>query len=249
MNFLGALRTVTNGLLHLLYPGICRVCEISLPQGHGPFCANCRTQLTMDRRATCPRCGGTIGPFSHVAGGCTGCRGIRFFFDGVLRLGPYDGLLREVIPRLKNWAGEGLAEALGELWAEHREVSLREAAADVVIPVPLHWRRRFRRGYNQSEALAQPLADRLHLPCRANWLRRIRATPEQKMPGQTPAQRKANVHHAFRTSSTAAVRGKTVLLVDDVLTTGSTASEAARALRGAEASRVIVAVLGRTEYT
>jgi ComF family protein len=245
MTFLGVLRTVTNGLLHLLYPGVCRVCEMSLPQGQVSFCSSCRSQLILDSRPTCPRCGGTIGPFSNIAGGCTGCRGLRFFFDRVFRLGPYDGLLREVIPRLKSWAGEGLAEALGELWAEQCAESLRAVNADVIIPVPLHWSRRLTRGYNQSEALAEALAARLHLPCRAGWLRRTRATAKQT--NQLPSRRGLNVRGAFRTSSRAMVHGKSVLLVDDVLTTGSTASEAARALRRAGALRVVVAVLARAE--
>jgi ComF family protein len=170
---------------------------------------------------------------------------LRFFFDGVLRLGPYEGLLREVIPRLKHWAGEGLAEALGALWAAHSEAALRELAAGLVIPVPLHWVRRLARGYNQSEALARELAARLHLPCRPGWLRRIRATPKQTE--QTPSRRRTNVRGAFRVSVRAAFTGQTVLLVDDVLTTGSTASEAARALRRAGARRVVVAVLARAE--
>jgi ComF family protein len=245
MNVRGAWRTLTHGLLQLLYPGVCRVCETSLPQGQGSFCDSCRTQLTMDRRSTCPRCGGTIGPFAHVAGGCTGCRGMRFFFDRVLRLGTYDGLLRDVIPRLKNWAGEGLTEALGALWAEHCEETLRAVAANVIIPVPLHWTRRLTRGYNQSTVLAEALADRLHIPCQPRWLRRIRATAKQT--AQTPSRRRINVRGAFRASLFAALAGQTILLVDDVMTTGSTASEAARALRRAGARRVVVGVLARAE--
>jgi ComF family protein len=166
-----------------------------------------------------------------------------FAFERVVRLGPYDGILREAILRLKNLAGEGLAEVLGGLWAEHDTTRLRELGADVVIPIPLHWLRRWTRGYNQSEALAQPLAVGLHLPCRPGWLRRIRSTPQQTQ--QTPSHRKINVKGAFQGRPRTGLAGKTVLLVDDVMTTGSTASEAARALRQAGAARVVVAVLAR----
>jgi ComF family protein len=247
MNLLAAFRTVTQGLLHLLYPGVCWGCGQALlrEQTSQNFCFSCRKLLTADRQAACPRCAHTIGPFVHVDKGCTVCRDSKFFFDQVLRLGPYDGLLREMILRLKNLAGEGLAEALGDLWAEHSEARLRNVAADVIIPVPLHWFRRWARGYNQSEALARALAARLRLPCRTACLRRRRATPKQTE--QTPAQRKLNVRGAFQTPSRAALHGQTVLLVDDVLTTGSTASEAARALRRAGAARVVVAVLARAE--
>jgi ComF family protein len=153
-------------------------------------------------------------------------------------------LLREVILRLKYSSGEELAELLGDLWAENAASRLRELTADTVIPVPLHWWRHWRRGYNQSEALARALARELGLPCRPGWLRRIRNTPKQT--NQTPSDRLVNVKGAFKTSVTAAVKGKTILLVDDVLTTGSTCSEAAHVLRTAGAARVIVAVLAHS---
>src|SRR5262249_56284673 len=108
-----------------------------------------------------------------------------------------------------------------------------------------HWRRRWRRGYNQSEVLAQALTDRLRVPCRPDWLRRVRHTPQQV--GQSATERRENVRNAFAAPARAQLRGKTVLLVDDVLPTGSTASDAARALRTAGAARIVVAVLARRD--
>jgi ComF family protein len=198
--------------------------------------------LLTDPFPTCPRCAATVGPFAHVAAGCPSCRQVAFSFERVIRLGPYDETLKEVILRLKKLAGEGLAEVLGALWAEHSAARLADLGADLVVPIPLHWWRRWTRGYNQSEALARPLAARLHLPCRPGWLRRIRATPLQTQ--QTPANRKTNVKDAFQCGSRK-LAGKTVLLIDDVMTTGNTVSEAARALRQAGAKRVVVAVLAR----
>src|SRR5262249_28634573 len=131
----------------------------------------------------------------------------------------------------------------GELWAAHAEPTLRMAGASVVVPVPLHWRRRWARGYNQSEALARAIASRLRLPCRSGYLRRIRNTPMQSL--QSAASRLSNVRDAFRATSTRKLAGQCVLLVDDVLTTANTANEAARVLRGAGAARVVVAVLAR----
>jgi ComF family protein len=235
------LRTVTHGLLQLLFPGACWACGQALPVGRERFCSACKKILTDDPHPTCPRCAGTVGPFVHVEKGCLSCRETRFFFKGTLRLGPYDGLLKELILRMKHAGEEGLAEALGELWAEHAERRLGGLGAAVVIPVPLHWWRRWTRGYNQSAALGRALATRLHLPFRPGWLRRVRSTPMQT--AQTPAQRRQNLKGAFQARKRGELKGKTVLLVDDVFTSGSTASEAARALRRAGATRIEVAVL------
>jgi ComF family protein len=238
------LRELGRGLLQLLYPGICSVCGVSLPPEQDRFCVSCRAALTTDPFSSCPRCAATIGPFAlaTLQDGCTYCRGKSFRFERVMRLGPYDGLLRDVILRLKHLQGDVLAELVGELWAEHAEARLRDLHADVVVPVPLHWWRRWRRGYNQSLALARGLAARLQIPCRPRLLRRIRNTPFQTQ--QTPSARPVNVRRAFRTHSTYLV-GKSVMLVDDVMTTGSTANEAAGAMRSAGAVRVAVVVLAR----
>jgi ComF family protein len=222
------------------------VCGEPLPADQDRFCSTCQGALTRDPYECCPRCASTIGPFAlaTIQDGCTRCRDHSFRFERVLRLGPYDGLLREVILRIKHVSGEGLAELLGELWAAHAEAELRSVGAQAVIPVPLHWWRRWSRGYNQSLALARGLAAKLKLPCRAGWLRRIRHTPLQTQ--QTATDRRINVRGAFRASS-GIPKGATLLLIDDVMTTGSTAHEAAAALLKAGAGRIIVAVLARAE--
>src|SRR6202035_2460535 len=93
-------------------------------------------------------------------------------------LGPYEGLLRELVLRMKDSSGEGLAEALGRLWGGHTGPDLQELGIGAVVPVPLHWWRRWRRGYTQSDALAHALAGFLRLPCRPGWLRRVRNTEQ-----------------------------------------------------------------------
>jgi ComF family protein len=245
-NMLGPLattaRTLARGLLHLVYPAACWGCQRFLrPEEAASFCLPCRLALTGDRAPTCPRCAGTVGPFVNLDGGCLKCRREPLAFAAAFRLGPYEGLLRDIILRLKHAGSDGLAEAVGGLWAEHAADRLRSAGPQVVVPVPLHWMRRWQRGYNQSETLAQALASHLHLPCKPGWLRRIRRTAKQT--AQAPAERRTNVRGAFRARPGTVLKNRTVLLVDDVLTTGSTASEAARALRAAGAARVVVAVL------
>jgi ComF family protein len=149
----------------------------------------------------------------------------------------------DAVLKLKHHDGEGLAELLGKLWVGRDEQRFRSFGVDVVVPVPLHWFRRWRRGHNQSAAIARGLASCLQIPCFPSWLRRLRNTPAQTT--QSPAGRRENVRGAFRARRRARLKGKSVLLVDDVMTTGATANEAARALRAAGATRVTVAVLAR----
>jgi ComF family protein len=178
-----------------------------------------------------------------VEEGCTVCRKTPYHFDEVIRLGPYDGLLRDVVLRMKRSSGEGLAERIGALWFAHAGSRLQAVGAHAVVPVPLHWWRHFTRGYNQSGILAEGLAKGLGLPVR-RCLRRVRATPAQTQ--QTPAGRWENVRGAFRIRRRTSLAGKTILLVDDVLTTGSTCNEAARTLKAAGAARVVVAALAKS---
>lgn len=138
--------------------------------------------------------------------------------------------------------GGGIGRIAGRAVGRPRRPGPAPLGAEAIVPVPLHWRRRWRRGYNQSEALAHGLAARLRLPVRPAWLRRIRATPIQ--PSQSLAGRRENVRGAFAAAKLP-VPVPTILLVDDVMTTGATASEAARALRAAGAGRVVAAVLSR----
>ncbi|MCI0680816.1 MAG: ComF family protein [Gemmataceae bacterium] len=236
-----AARTLLNGLLQLLYPNVCWICERLREDLNEGICNDCAGQLTHDPYPSCPRCCSSVGPHVHLEQGCIHCRDESFAFDRAVRVGPYDGVLRSTILRMKNFRGADVAEAVAALWARHAAPRLRELGPQAVVPVPLHWTRRWRRGFNQSELLAQGLARALGVPCRPNWLRRTRPTPPQTR--QTPAQRRVNVHNALAAPAGLDLAGQTVLMVDDVLTTGATAHEAARALRRAGAGTIIVAVL------
>jgi ComF family protein len=237
------LRELGQGLRELIFPSICAVCRAVVDRQDEHFCLSCRTALTNDPHTICPRCAGSIGEFADISKGCPSCRDERFHFESSIRLGLYEGVLREAVLSMKSRLGEMLAECVGRLWVRHAEKQFREIGADAVVPVPLHWWRRWRRGYNQSEALAEAIAQHLRIPLAVRGLRRIRHTPHQM--GLGAVERRANLRGAFRAAPNEVLKGKVVLLVDDVMTTGSTASEAARALVEAGAKRVVVAVLAR----
>ncbi len=248
MTWLGWVSTAARGLgqwlLQVVLPGHCLTCGRPLAGSAESFCDSCQRDLFTESIAACPGCAATIGPYGAPDGRCLHCRGPHFAFDGAVRLGEYDGLLRQVVLRLKDRRSEGLAELIAQHWARVARQQLSELGADVLVPVPLHLWRRLVRGYNQSAALARGLSLGLGIPCR-HWLRRLRHTPRQT--AQSAAARRTNVRGAFAVRPGAAVKGRSVLLVDDVMTTGSTASEAARALRAGGAHRVVVAVLARAQ--
>lgn len=231
------------GLADLVWPRFCLLCHLRIVSEAltGGLCDGCLQELTSDRAETCPRCASTVGPHTDTSEGCLRCRGHRYHFAAATRLGPYRGRLRDLVLHIKDEHGEPLAEEIGRTFGEHRRAQLTATGPQVVVPIPLHWRRRWTRGYNQSEAIARVLADRLGLQCRPGWLVRIR--PTQYQPTVSAAARWENVRGAFRVGFRAPVRGVRILLVDDVLTTGATADAAATVLTKAGAAQVTVAVL------
>ena len=237
---------LTRHLGHLIYPPACLICrgcgDGTTPFRHG-LCIECHSAVTVDPHSACPRCAKTVGPYTNTANGCVECRGESFAFEQTIRLGLYDGKLRNAVLRMKSLDGEGLAELLGRAFAETRAAAIAAEKIDVVVPIPLHWWRKWTRGYNQSAAVAREIASELRVPFESRLLRRVRLTPQQAQP--TRAARQQNVKGAFQVRRSANLTGRTVLLVDDVMTTGSTASEAARTLLAAGAERVVVAVLAR----
>jgi ComF family protein len=245
---LSGLRTLACGVVELMFPGRCSVCDSDRAGGAGGefrhgLCAECLLAVTTDPHLACPFCAATVGPHADTSTGCATCQGSSFGFDAAVRLGPYHGQLRDAVLRMKSIAGEGLAEQLGRVFWEARRCDLSNRGVEVVAPVPLHRSRRFVRGYNQAEALGRELAFGLGIAFANSALVRVRNTPQQGQP--TASARRENVKGAFRVGRSASIAGKGVLLVDDVMTTGSTASEAARTLKAGGAAIVVVATLAR----
>jgi len=210
----------------------------------GPrFCSSCRHDVGPAIGAPCARCGAPVGPHLDSSRGCAHCHADRFHFESVHRLGVYDGELRDVCLRSKHLPGQPLAAAAANLLWEREEAALRRADVGLVVPVPHHWSERVRRVPNSSQTIAGVLARHLNVAEGGPILTKARRT--QKQSELPPSRRRANVRGAFRVAKATSLAGWNVLLVDDVLTTGATADEAAKVLRQAGANRVVVAVLAR----
>ncbi len=232
-------------LRDLVYPPQCLACggEFVEP-GPWRFCELCRFELGVFAGSTCDRCGAPR-PFEMPgAKGCGHCFNQRFRFDRAIALGPYDGLLRDLVLATKRPQGETKTIGLGHLLMESRGEELRNCHIDVVCGVAMHWRRRLRRLACGPALLAESMARELRVPYAATLVTRRRSTvPQFQLPR---SQRRQNVRHAFAMGRGHRLNAAHVLLVDDILTTGATCSEIARVLKRGGARRVTVAVLARS---
>jgi predicted amidophosphoribosyltransferase len=185
--------------------------------------------------AYCPRCGSTVGPGEVTASGCASCRGGVLAYDGVVRLGRYAPPIDGWVTAAKFGPMHGYAAALGAMLGEAVRERLGAGAGDaegvevVVVPMPTPWTRRLSRGVDHSRQLALGVAKRLGVRV-VPALRASRHGPQHELTG--PERRSRDLSGVFRRRRGVSLEGATVVLVDDVLTTGRTARAAGLALTG-----------------
>jgi len=235
--------------LEFVFPTACPFCndaqmEMSAAARSEPnLCRDCRQAMLAGEKDLCLRCGAPVGPHLDTAAGCYHCRNDRFVFESVACIGAYQDSLRSACLSAKLRGNQPLAAALAVLLWEKSQDLLPTTEFAVVLPVPQHWSRRIQRCQHPATIVAQVLARRLQVPFYKNILCKVRRTPAQTV---LPAgRRRANLRGAFRVRGGAMLQGSSVLLVDDILTTGTTANQAAKSLRSAGVARVTVAVLAR----
>ena len=238
-------RQAMTSLLDLLFPPQCLDCRAEIPTCDDGvlLCAECRRQMCAVDWPRCSRCGAAL---VTAALACPWCTRYELQFDRVFPLGRYCGRMRTATLRMKFSAGDALALALGRFLAARRRVELSAFAPDIIVPIPMHWRRRLWRGANRPETLAQALAGTIpHTPIKGVLRRKTYTHPQKDL---RPIDRFRNVRDAFHVRAGYDLKDKRVLLVDDVLTTGATCSSAAEALKRAGAAQVGVAVVARADH-
>ena len=238
-------RFVAQGLADLLLPSTCPGCT-GAPAGAEGLCDRCNVELLrLVSLPYCVRCGATLGPHVPVHDeGCGACPTPLPRFVRVVRLGPYAGPLRRGVRQIKYRRDDALRRRFTALLAQAVTAQCPDETFDLIAPVPAHWQRRLMRGSDHTLRLARSLARPLGLLVSRELLR-IRPTPQQIRLSRT--QRMQNVRGAFAVRRARPIVGANVLLIDDVTTTGATASEASRTLLRAGALRVTLAVIAKGE--
>jgi ComF family protein len=226
-----------------LRAGRCAVCSAILPDGGRPLCAACAAALPQRTGGLCPACGEMSGREEDPPSLCPECRTDPPPWDELYFHGQYAGVMRGLILGYKFQNRFDRNRLLAAL-AVSAFVARPGRVPDAVVPVPLHDRRLVWRGFNQSLEIARGLARHVDRPLLVHGLTRTRNTPPQTRFGLR--ERQANIKGAFA-ADPALIKGKRLLLVDDVYTTGSTLRECARTLKRAGCAGVDVLVLARTQ--
>jgi competence protein ComFC len=226
----------------LLYPPVCTVCGGKTRAGEY-LCHQCNAKPA---RIIAPFCQQCSEPFEGALTStftCANCAHRTIYFDAAVAAYRGRGIVRDIIHEFKYGRQVHLRHLVARwLCAAFEDERLRGCQFDVIVPVPLHPTRQRERGFNQASLLAELLSTRISVPCKP-LLKRIRYTTTQTALDR--AERMENLRNAFRLRKKADVRGLRVLLIDDVLTTGSTLSECARVLKRAGAISVHAATAAR----
>ncbi|HVM23388.1 MAG TPA: ComF family protein [Sphingomicrobium sp.] len=226
---LDAVRTCARWALDFALPPRCGGCGVIVEQVHS-FCPECWKKVEFLGEGGCATCGLPLQATEEKT--CAACLARPPRIARTRSAVAYDELARSIAIRLKY----GRKVALARTMARYMAPLVGEEGERLLVPVPLHRTRLWNRGFNQSAIVARELAGRLRIPMDPLALKRTRRTPPLK--GMSALQRRKTVAGAFQVRDRQRVAGKTVILVDDVLTTGSTAEACARALKRAGAARV-----------
>ena len=214
--------------MSLLYPSRCILCG-KIIEGKKLICAECVDKGLLITGRICGFCG--------VGADFCNCGHRKHHYARRIACVYYDGPVRRKFLNFKFYRRTTLGEYYGRLMAQNIRSKYQKVSFNMIIPVPMHWFDRWKRGYNCAELLARPIAESTGIKLYTDILyKRMRSKPQKGI--KDPAKRAANVLDTFGIKNPDLLHGKTVLLVDDVCTTGATLDECAKILRIYGASKV-----------
>ncbi len=234
---------IITGLCDLVFPRNCFICHNQIPTQNSQegVCPDCLRCMRMNFPPFCQKCNRHLqGPY--VAALCHNCRTYKPHFDFAWGACLYTAHLKKMIHSFKYGQKTMLRHTLANLMISHvKKYSLDIQQFDLLIPIPLHPTRQRERGYNQAFCLAQGLSKYYKIPLKPNILKRVEHTKNQT--SLSRKDRWTNLTSAFKMSTPSNVNNKSILLIDDLLTTGATSSQAAQTLKEAGANTVGVLTL------
>lgn len=235
------LRKVLKKALNLLYPTDCATCgkTLEIRQIDG-ICVSCRKELQTITPPFCQTCGRGIPEGLKT---CADCKHETFHFERAYACFEYKGKVKILLHTYKFKKRSHLKKVLGDTLSSFANKYVPLQNFDLIVPVPLNRSTLLKRGFNQSELLGKNLSNHSRIRFNSKVLKKTKPAHPQSL--LTKLERKKNIQNAFLARPSKKIQNKNILLVDDILTTGQTASECARVLKKAGASRVSVLALAR----
>lgn len=232
------------GLKDLIYPNCCLVCKnrVKATKEQHLVCPGCWEKIEKNLPPFCAACGRHLDAEAIAKNTCANCKNVKFYFDRAFSPCPYTGTVKKLIREFKYGGKDYLGDPLGSIMNTFiRDYNLPIQHLDLIIPVPLHQSRQREREFNQAEILSRQIGKKFDKEILTDGF--IRNKPTRTQTELTPQERLRNVEQSFLVSKPRLIKDKNLLLIDDVLTTGATANEAAKSLKEAGAKIVLLMTL------
>jgi len=250
MNNQSMIEYIKEGLLNFIFPLDCKICEKPIRESKGySICEDCFKTIELIERPYCIKCGKPLIPTVFFKQNrkilCLDCKRKKYSFEFSRSTGVYDKVLKKCIHLFKYYGEKKLAKPLGKLMVDSLVKNDEfKKKIDLIIPVPLHGNDLKKRGFNQSVLLGKVVGDYLSIPVGESVLIKKKITPFQV--NLSKKERKKNILRVFSVEKPEEIKGKNILILDDVFTTGATIEECAKELMKSRTKNIFVLTLART---